>query len=147
MAELYFRVEGIPTPQGSKTAYAMKTKSGGYRAILTEANKKLPAWREAVREAARQAMYATEQVEPIAVPVKVSITFFMPKPAKPKWAIYPASKPDLDKLIRGVFDSLTHAGTWKDDALAVQISARKLWCGTTTDTYPEPGCSVYIQTV
>lgn len=147
MTRLFFRVTGMPTPQGSKTAFAVKSKSGGYRAVMTEANKKLPAWRLAVREAAQQAMLSNMQGEPIDVPVKVSVTFFMPKPAKPKWATYPASKPDLDKLIRGVFDSLTHAGAWRDDALAVQITAKKLWCGSTTDTYPEPGCLVTIETL
>ena len=137
--ELYFRVEGVPTPQGSKTAYVR-----GGRAVLVESNKKLPAWREAVTEAARQAMYATEQVEPFNAPLKVVVTFFMPRPAKPKWAKYPASKPDLDKLIRAVLDSLTKAKTITDDALVVEVVARKYWCGTSTETYPNPGCSVYI---
>jgi Holliday junction resolvase RusA-like endonuclease len=139
--ELFFLVDGNPTPQGSKTAYVR-----GGRAVLVEANKKLPAWREAVRLAARLAMYDTEQVEPFDTPLKVAVTFFMPKPAKPKWAIFPASKPDLDKLIRGVMDSLTKAGTIKDDALVVEILAKKVWVGETTDTHPNPGCSVYITT-
>ena len=137
--ELFFLVDGNPTPQGSKTAYVR-----GGRAVLVEANKKLPAWREAVTLAARLAMHNTEQVEPFDTPLRIAVTFFMPKPAKPKWSIFPASKPDLDKLIRGVLDSLTKAGTIKDDALVVEILAKKLWVGETTDTHPHPGCSVYI---
>jgi len=90
MTELYFMVEGSPTPQGSKTAYVR-----GGRAVMVEANKKLPAWRMAVAEAARQAMHSTEQVVPMDGPLKVVITFFMPRPAKPKWVMFPASKPDL----------------------------------------------------
>jgi len=47
-------------------------------------------------------------------------------------------------LVRAVCDSLTMAKAWADDALAVEIHARKLWCGSSTDTYPEPGCLVQI---
>lgn len=92
MKELRFMVAGsTPVPQGSKSA---RVYNG--RAIMFEANKKLPAWRSAVSEAARLAMYSDLQwVEPFDKPVKIVITFFMPKPAKPKWVKYPASKPDL----------------------------------------------------
>jgi len=137
--ELYFRVDGSPAPQGSKTAYVR-----GGRAVLVEANKRLPEWRLAVTEAARLAMYEAEQVEPFTKPLKVAMTFFIARPAKPKHEQYPGSKPDLDHYIRAIGDSLTKAGTIQDDSLIVEIVARKLWCGTSTDTYPNPGCSVYI---
>ena len=111
---------------------------------MFEANKKLPSWRLAVSEAARLAMHDTEQIEPFSGPVRLTVTFFMERPKKPKHDIYPGSKPDCDKLIRAICDSLTMAKTWADDALAVEIHARKLWCGSSTDTYPTPGCSVQI---
>ena len=38
-------VPGIPQPQGSKNAYVR-----GGRAVLVEANKNLPAWRQIVTE-------------------------------------------------------------------------------------------------
>lgn len=140
MKELRFMVAGSPVPQGSKSA---RVYNG--RAIMFEANKKLPAWRTAVAEAARLAMYEQDQwVEPFEKPVKVVITFFMPKPAKPKWAKYPGSKPDLDKLIRSVLDSLTAGKIWTDDSLAVEIHAQKLWTSTDTNSHPEAGCSVFI---
>jgi len=140
MKELRFMVAGSPTPQGSKSA---RVYNG--RAIMFEANKKLPAWRTAVSEAARLAMVDELQwVEPFDKPVKVVLTFFMPRPAKPKHQQYPGSKPDLDKLVRSVFDALTAGKVWLDDSLAVEIHAQKLWCGTDTNTFPNPGCSVYI---
>jgi len=112
---------------------------------MFEANKKLPAWRSAVSEAARLAMASDLQwVEPFDKPVKIAITFFMPRPAKPKWVKYPGSKPDLDKLIRSVFDSLTAGKIWLDDSLVVEVHAQKLWTSTDTNSHPEPGCSVYI---
>ena len=75
--------------------------------------------------------------------MRVSVTFFLAKPAKPKWAIFPASKPDLDKLVRAVLDGCLPV--WTDDSLVVELVAKKRWCGTTMDTYPEPGCSVFIE--
>ena len=90
MLELYFRVAGNPTPQGSKTAFVR-----GGRAVLVEANKKLPEWRKAVSEAALLALADHQAVKPFTGPVKVAITFYLTKPAKPKWVIVPASKPDL----------------------------------------------------
>ena len=140
MKELRFMVAGSPVPQGSKSA---RVYNG--RAIMFEANKKLPAWRTAVSEAARLAMASDLQwVEPFDKPVKIVITFFMPRPAKPKWAKYPGSKPDLDKLVRSIFDSLTAGKIWADDSLAVEVHAQKLWTSTDTKSHPEPGCSVYI---
>lgn len=137
---MYFRVSGSPAPQGSKTAYVR-----GGRAVLVEANKRLPEWRLAVTEAARQAMHLAEQVEPFTQPIRLTVTFFIARPKKPKHDKYPGSKPDLDHYIRAVGDSLTRAGTIADDSLIVEIIAKKRWCGTTTDTYPEPGCSVFIE--
>lgn len=140
MKELRFMVAGSnPVPQGSKSA---RVYNG--RAIMFEANKKLPDWRSKVSEAARLAMFDTEQVVPFDKPVKLVVTFFMERPKKPKHEQYPGSKPDCDKLVRAICDSLTMAKVWTDDALAVEIHAQKLWCGTSTNTYPQPGCSVYI---
>jgi crossover junction endodeoxyribonuclease RusA len=135
--ELYFRIDGAPATQGSKTAYVR-----GGRAVLVESNKKLPEWRKAVSEAALLALADQQLVKPFQSPVKVVITFFLPRPAKPKHERYPGSKPDLDKLVRAVLDGCLPV--WADDSLAVEIHARKLWCGTSTDTYQNPGCSVYI---
>lgn len=112
---------------------------------MVEANKKLPAWRLAVKEAALLALADQQLVKPFTGPVRVTITFFLAKPAKPKWPIFPASKPDLDKLCRGVLDGCLPC--WSDDSLVVELVAKKRWCGTTTDTYPEPGCSVFIESL
>lgn len=139
MKDLFFYVHGSPAPQGSKTAYVR-----GGRAVLVEANKRLPEWRSAVTEAARLAMHDLEQVVPFDQPLKMVVTFFIERPKKPKHEQYPGSKPDLDHYIRAVGDSLTRAGAIVDDSLIVEIVARKLWCGTGTDTFPSPGCSVFI---
>ena len=91
-------------------------------------------------------MLETNSVVMFDEPVKVSITFFITKPAKPKWP-YPATTPDLDKLVRGVFDSITQSRLWVDDCLVVELLAKEVWCGKTPDTYPVSGARVTISSL
>lgn len=137
-----FRVYGRPAPQGSKTGYV---RNG--RAVLVESSKFLPEWRSAVMLAAKSEMLRTEIVEPFSGPVKLEVDFFIERPKKPRFELRPGSKPDLDHLVRAVGDSLTQAGVLVDDSLIVEIVARKLWTGSTTDTSPESGAWVYLSGV
>lgn len=134
---LSFFVDGSPAPQGSKTAYVR-----GGRAVLVEANKRLPEWRSAVTNAARQAM---QNQKPFDQPLRLEVTFFIARPKKPKHDVYPGSKPDLDHYIRAVGDSLTRAEAIVDDSLIVDILAQKRWCDP--ETQPTPGCSVIVTVV
>ena len=93
----------------------------------------LKPWRELVDWAARGAMKA-EGLPRFEGPCSVSLGFWLPRPAShyrrdgelkasaPRW---PAVKPDIDKLERAVFDSLTSAGVWADDSRAVVVSKFK----------------------
>ena len=111
-------VPGIPQPQGSKNAYVR-----GNRAVLVEANKKLPAWRQSVVD-----KLEAENVscEPMTDAVDVSIVFFMPRP-KSVTRKLPTVKPDLDKLIRAILDAGTKAGIYNDDSQVVEIVAYKFY--------------------
>lgn len=129
-------VEGRPAPQGSKSY------RGNGR--FSEASKYLPAWRSAIVLAAKQEFLRSESVAMFDEPVRVSITFYVERPKKPKWA-FPATTPDLDKLVRGVFDSLTQAKVWVDDALVVELFAREVWTGETTDTRPVSGATITVE--
>lgn len=129
-------VEGRPAPQGSKSY------RGNGR--FSEASKYLPAWRSAIVLAAKQEFLRSESVAIFDSPVKVSITFYIDKPKKPKW-LFPATTPDLDKLVRGVFDSLTQARVWVDDCLVVELFAREVWTGETTDTRPVSGATITVE--
>jgi crossover junction endodeoxyribonuclease RusA len=119
-----FEVEGRPAPQGSKSY------RGNNRFV--EASKYLPAWRSAIVSAAKQQISETPDFVIFDTPVKVEIQFYITRPNKPKFD-YPATPPDLDKLVRGVFDSLTQAHIWTDDSLAVNLVAQEDW---TTDDKP-----------
>lgn len=137
--ELRFQVFGRPAPQGSKTP----TKYGGFR----ESSKYLKPWRDAVALAAKQAMNEAQVFEPFSGPVSLNLTFFIERPAKSKWGVYPAGTPDLSKLLRAVEDALTSAGVWADDALVVKAKVSKLWTGSSTDTYPSAGCLVFVESL
>jgi crossover junction endodeoxyribonuclease RusA len=124
-------VPGVPVPQGSKKAF--KHRHTG-RVVMTDDNPNLAAWRAMVAHVARTDWAGRE---PLAVPVTASLVFYLPRPAghygtgrnagvlKASAPLHPTVKPDLDKLVRAVFDSLTTAGVWKDDALCWGESAWK----------------------
>lgn len=107
-----FFVEGLPSPQGSKKHI------GNGRMI--ESSKTLPAWRKAIKQATQH----HHTGEPIDQPVKVTVDFFMPKPAKPMFDM-PATAPDLDKLCRAIGDGLEQGGALRNDSRIVEWAARK----------------------
>ena len=112
-------VPGIPRPQGSKNAYIR-----GDRAILVEANKHLPAWRQKITRAVEMAN--SEAIDAMQGAIVLNVDFFMPK-AKSNKKHSPSQKPDLDKLIRAIMDSCTKAGAIRDDAQVCAIQATKAW--------------------
>src|SRR5437870_3178665 len=100
MTTLTVAVPGIPVSQGS-----MKTVGPG-RVVHSNAARLLP-WRDAVAWHTRQEMAAADLTEPLEGPIAVQATFALPRPksaAKARWA--PDRKPDIDKLARGLLDSL-----------------------------------------
>jgi crossover junction endodeoxyribonuclease RusA len=113
-----FFVEGEPAPQGSKTA---KCVNG--RAVMWESSKKVKGWRDTVTAQAQIEMIAGK-LETIHDPVKLRLSFYLPKPASVKRQL-PSVKPDLDKLIRSTCDALTKSKIYQDDALIVMVTATK----------------------
>jgi len=136
------RVMGTPAPQGSKRHVG--------RGIMVESSKAVGPWREAVvGEAQRQG--AAGLMIPAAV--IVTLTFYVGRPkghyrtgrnanllrdSAPK---YPAGKPDLDKLTRSTLDGLVQAGVIADDALVVDMVARKAYAGPPV----QPGAWIEIE--
>lgn len=115
-----FRVLGVPVQQaGTKS---VPTRAG--RRNITEGGKGLEQWRNDVSAAA----YAARNgAAPLDGPVAVRMWFRMPRPkSAPKRAYWAAKRPDIDKLVRAVLDSLTVAGVIDDDARVVSLAAYKL---------------------
>ncbi len=114
-----FFVAGVPVPQGSKTAFVV-----GKRAVLTDANKdKLKPWRAEVTRVAGEAWAGRESLAG-AVSVEVRFVFERPKTVKRDT---PHVKPDIDKLLRALFDGVTDAKVWLDDAQVVSVIATKVY--------------------
>jgi crossover junction endodeoxyribonuclease RusA len=141
-----FYVNGIPAPQGSKTAYI--NKHTGRANVVDQNGATLKPWREDVRAAALKHGGRIAPGEALTA----QIMFYLPRPkshfrtgrnagllrdAAPD---VPRTKPDLDKLVRAVLDALTSAGTYADDANVVLVSAGKFYA----DARP-PGAEVRLE--
>lgn len=138
------RAYGTPVPQGSKTARPFgKTGKWG----VVEANKtRLIPWRDSVAEAAFAVREALG-LEPLDEPVVVTCVFTVKKPggAPKRKVTYPATAPDLDKLIRAVGDSLTAAGVLKDDGRIQWFhSAGKVYPREHPDALDTPGVLIRV---
>lgn len=136
-APLAFTVYGLPRPQGSKVAYG--------KGRLADSNAEvLKPWREAVKHAALE---ARDGRLPMEGPLRLTVAFYLPRPASaPKRVIWPAKKPDVDKLLRAAMDGLTDGGAWGDDAQVVKVVAVKKFAGSGSDQVLDiPGMTVRIE--
>lgn len=125
---LGFYVPGIPTTQGSKKAFVVTQRNGSTRAVVKEQlGESLASWRETVRATARTA--AGPAWETLTGPVGCVLAFGLkaPKSLPKTRRVWPVGKNsgDLDKLTRAVFDSLTQALIWVDDAQVVDLHVTK----------------------
>lgn len=117
-------IPGTPVPQGSVDVY---------RGRIVSVKAPLRKWRDSIRAATM----AKHKGPPLDGPLTVHLVFQIAPPQRPRWWL-PAVKPDLDKLIRSVLDSLstvkrkgttTQPGVITDDARIVSITATKTYHG------------------
>lgn len=114
-------VHGLPLPQGSKTGFVIKG-----RAVLTDGRKgpALKEWRQLIGYEAHKWLLANNAA-PLSGPVLMRVTFYLPRPkSAPRRVLYPATKPDLDKLVRSVGDALKGLA-YEEDSRIVDILACK----------------------
>lgn len=119
-----FTVYGKPEPQGSSRAWLPK---GSRRPIVTSANKKLKPWRQQI---AACALEFSEAAFGSDVPVEVNLRFTFQRPRSVSEKKRPGMtvKPDIDKLVRAVFDGITGI-LIHDDAQIVRHTASKEYGG------------------
>lgn len=117
-------IPGTPATQGSKSP-----GRGGFG--FHESDKKLPAWREAVKAAAVQARGGRD---PYDFPVIVTLDVYLSPPKRSLFGRFHAVKPDLDKLQRAVGDGLTAGGLLKDDSRIIRWEAGKHFAEDATQT-------------
>jgi Holliday junction resolvase RusA-like endonuclease len=138
-------VYGVPRPQGSMRLH--RHPSTGATVARYAAN--VYEWRGLITAAVRAAWPGSA----LEGPVQCSLVFELPRPRghygtgrnagtlRPSAPLYPGVAPDLDKLVRAVFDAVSDAGTvWGDDAQVVRLVASKLYVGDGS----VPGCTITI---
>lgn len=127
-------IEGVPIPQGSKTARIIRTPKGPIASLYNDNDKVLKPWRKTVTAAA-----AALGVVRVEGPVVVDVEFRTVRPKSVKRQ-HPTVKPDVDKLQRALFDGITDAGVWRDDAQIVDVHATKVYAD-------EPGVLIRIHEI
>lgn len=123
MSAISFTAYGTPAPKGSMKAVMPK---GARFPVLTEDNEHTRPWAVIVKAAAIEAIGAGKPIPfPKGTPVTLDILFRMKRPVSlPKKVEHHTKKPDLDKLVRCVKDSLTGI-VWDDDSQVVAVCALK----------------------
>lgn len=127
-----FTVLGTPKPQGSKRAFINpRTKRP---VVVEQGGAQLKDWRTDVQQAA----LAAHTGDPFEGPVRVTLRFTLQRPkSHPKTKeTWPTTRPDVDKLVRGVLDAITHV-CFNDDSQVTELLAFKAW-GT-------PGVMVVVE--
>lgn len=112
---LTFMVPGVAVPKGSRSTY---------RGRSVESSKRWPQWHHAVAEHAVAARLQQSVSRFVDEPVSLTVTFYLPKPKRRPKSERHITRPDLDKLVRGVCDALTGI-VWEDDSQVNTIMAVK----------------------
>jgi crossover junction endodeoxyribonuclease RusA len=131
LKRLAISVDGIPQPQGSMRLF----KDGAGNAYLTSANSGLGKWRAAIVQAVKD---EDDQFN-LTGPAHISVDFFLPKPPTVK-RLFPSVKPDVDKLLRAVFDALEASGALSSDAIICGVEAKKHYAGASG-----PGAEILLR--
>lgn len=147
---LDFTVYGKPEQQGSVKGW------GGGRFADTNI-KNLKPWRADVSSAAVDAIRALDPgyddvagdvtpTFPLSGPLGVVCEFTIKRPTTaPKTRVtYPATRPDLDKYLRGVLDALSAAGVYRDDGQVVNIQTSKTYPNQDRWSLHIPGVRVLV---
>jgi len=129
-------VRGIPIPQGSVRAPAP--------GVVKKDNPRLHSWREHITDTALRLLGGLWI--PPDCPLQADFIFTLPRPARApvREPTYPATKPDLDKLIRAAKDALAPASRSRRSRQArprwkvIADDSRIVAYGEAAKTYPAP---------
>jgi crossover junction endodeoxyribonuclease RusA len=119
---IYFIVYAKPQPQGSSRGFHPK---GSKHIIITSDNKNLRPYRQQVSLCAVAAMneMGAERI-PRKIPVELRLRFYFQKPESRSKKAQMTVKPDVDKLVRAVGDSLSGI-CYDDDSQVTDLIVRK----------------------
>ena len=119
-----FWVPGIPQSKGSTRAFDVKG-----RAHTTSANDKTKPWQQLVSLFASQFWKGAPPTDS-AVQIWLTFHFIRPKSVSAKRRPHHTVKPDLDKLVRTIYDALTGI-VYVDDSQVVFCKESKIYSDRT----------------
>lgn len=134
---LAFVAYGLPAPKGSKRAFAVRRRDGSTGINVAE-QPQVKAWEAVVRSAAVLAAVEQDWPEPENGPLALVLQFAFQRPRshyrtgrhagelRETAPLYPAVRPDVDKLSRAVLDAMIGA-VIADDARVVHLRATKVY--------------------
>jgi len=131
---LSFEVLGVAATQGSFIPGV--TKDG--RPFLRQDNSRTMPWRQELAAMAQRAIAESDEAWPASGPVELRVTFVLPRPVghygkrglRPKAPRFPATRPDLSKLVRALEDALTGIA-YEDDSRIVTHRIEKVYATPT----------------
>ena len=107
-------------PQGKSRPKTVRLKNGMSHSYTPEAT---VSAEQAIRWHVSQVWHDA----PLDEPISVAMVFVMPKPkSKPKKAIWPTGKPDVDNVSKLVMDALNGL-LWRDDSRVVGMALTKVY--------------------
>lgn len=125
-----FDVPGMPIPKGS--AKAFMRKGARFPTVIQDNAAKQKPWASMIGLCAAQEMARTGTKLSTGA-MSITVSFAMPRPkchmnskgnVRPNAPYHPVTKPDIDKLLRCVFDALTGI-VWRDDSQVIQTVTTK----------------------
>lgn len=136
------KVTGTPRPKGSMHCIGPRThrcKSCGTEGVVIhnvqadDPDGTGKEWRDRLIIAGQKLRQANGFT--FEGPVSIDVTFVLDRPAAASKRLWPHVIPDVDKLARMLLDALQTAQVIKNDALVVELTARKCYpcdrCGMT----------------
>ena len=141
---IHFCVPGKPQPAGSKRAFPFRRKNGTLGVAVSDMNPKAKDWKATI------ALEASKHVNGSLLegPLELKVIFFFERPKghygsgknadklRESAPLFPTTRPDCTKLVRGLEDSLSGI-VYADDAQIVRQSIQKHYG-------PSPRTEVYI---
>ena len=118
--QIVINVKGLPIAQPRHRAACR----GGFPKMYIPKDHAVHAWKKNVMSAAAQVTDVTIEG---AIKVDCLFVFPSPKSKKSQTGNYKFSKPDIDNLLKAIFDALTDVSLWADDSQVVEIHSAKMY--------------------
>jgi len=140
VTRIEFTVLGRPASKGSGRAILVKGRAIHVPSASDKNRRELTSWDTAVREAALRVVNGSEAPPFVGTPLAVHLVFRLVRPAdhwgknglRPSAPVFPVTKPDAEKLVRGTLDPLIGI-LFDDDSRIVRQLVEKVYAAPGTE--------------